>query len=199
MQLVMSPNSPYVRKVRLMIREAGREAEVEEIEVATTAYDTHPTVAAANPLGRIPALLRPEGPALYDSRVITRYLDTTWSLGYYPAPRLWEVLTLEATAEGIMDSAVTMAYEKRLKEQPSDKWMDAQWEKIARALDALESFWMSHLAGPLQMGQIATAAALGYLDFRHDARGWRDGRPELAAWAARFGEREAMKATLPPG
>ncbi|WP_373357100.1 glutathione S-transferase family protein [Pseudoroseicyclus sp. CXY001] len=199
MQLVMSPNSPYVRKVRLLIREAGREAEVEEIAVATNAYDIHPEVAAANPLGRIPALLCPEGPALYDSRVITRYLDAKWGLGLYPEPRLWEILTLEATAEGILDSAVTMAYEVRMKDVPSEKWLDAQWHKIAGALDAIESRWMSHLAGPLNMGQIAVASALGYLDLRHDARTWREGRPELAAWAARFAERPAMQATLPPG
>ncbi|NDV02723.1 glutathione S-transferase family protein [Pseudoroseicyclus tamaricis] len=199
MQLVMSPNSPYVRKVCLLVREAGREAEVEEVAVATTAYDSHPTVLGANPLGRIPALIRPEGPALYDSRVITRYLDDRWHLGLYPEKRLWEVLTLEATAEGILDSAVSAAYEARLRETPDQRWMDAQWEKVARALDAIEGRWMSHLAGPLDIAQISVAAALGYLDFRHAARDWRAGRPDLSAWAARFAERPAMRATMPPG
>ena len=39
--------------------------------------------------------------------------------------------------------------------------------QIARALDAVEASWMTHLAGPLEMGQIGFACALGYLDFRH--------------------------------
>ena len=56
---------------------------------------------------------------------------------------------------------------------------------------------MSHLAAPLDIGQIAVACALGYLDFRHDDRGWRTGRPALAAWAARFAERPSMQDTLP--
>ncbi len=40
---------------------------------------------------------------------------------------------------------------------------------------------MSHLNGPLDIGQIAVGCALGYLDFRHADRGWREGRPALAA------------------
>jgi glutathione S-transferase len=47
------------------------------------------------------------------------------------------------------------------------------------------------------MGQIAVGAALGYLDFRHGERGWRSGRPGLAAWEAVFAERAAMVATRP--
>ena len=56
---------------------------------------------------------------------------------------------------------------------------------------------MSHLAGRADMGQIAVACALGYLDFRHDARGWRDGRPALAEWFKRFAERDSMQSTVP--
>jgi glutathione S-transferase len=56
---------------------------------------------------------------------------------------------------------------------------------------------MAHLAGPLDMGQIAVGCALGYLDFRHEARGWRAGRPALAAWFKAFDGRPAMAATRP--
>ena len=33
------------------------------------------------------------------------------------------------------------------------------------ALDSLEDRWMDHLAGPIDIGQIAVGCALGYLDF----------------------------------
>ena len=56
---------------------------------------------------------------------------------------------------------------------------------------------MAHLEGPLDPGQIAVGCALGYLDFRHDARGWRTGRPHLAAWYAGFAARPSMQATRP--
>ena len=57
---------------------------------------------------------------------------------------------------------------------------------------------MSHLNGPLDMGQISVACALSYLDFRHDARGWRKGNDALAAWYEGFENRESMQASAPP-
>lgn len=199
MKLLMSPSSPYVRKVRVMIREANLMDAVEEIEVTTSPLATDAAVAAANPTGRIPALLRTDGPAIFDSRVITRFLDDHAKTGLYPQSRLWEVLTLEALADGIMDSAVGITYELRLRpaEKQYDVWMDVQWDKIARGIAAINAQWMSHLAGPLDMAQIGVASALGYLDLRHDARGWRNGNAALDKWFSKFSERESMIATKP--
>ncbi|SDJ02591.1 glutathione S-transferase [Lutimaribacter saemankumensis] len=199
MKLISSPASPYVRKVRVLIHEAGLGDEVTELPVKTTPMDTAADVAAANPLGKIPALIRDEGPAIYDSRVICRYLDAHAQAGLYPESRLWEVLTLEATADGILDSAIGIVYEKRFRPEnmQSEDWMEAQWAKIERSLDALGKMWMSHLSGPLDMGQVAVGCALGYLDFRHDARQWRKGRGALDDWFAAFAQRPSMKATAP--
>jgi glutathione S-transferase len=199
MQLVASPLSPFVRKVRVLLIEAGLTDQVEVVNVTTTPLETDAQAAAANPLGKIPALIREDGAALHDSRVISRYLDTQAGGGFYPPARLWEVLTLEATAEGMMDAAVLMAYETRFR--PEDKqhapWIEAQWAKIARALDVIEARWMSHLAGPLDMSHVAAGCALGYLDLRHDARGWRKGRPAIEAWYAEFSQRDSMARTAP--
>lgn len=197
MQLIMSPTSPYVRKVRVMIREAGLTDQVDEVQVTTTPLKSDPAALAANPTGKIPALIRDDGPALYDSRVITRYLDAQAKSGLYPESRLWEILTLEATADAIMDATVSMAYEVRMRPEAerSPDWVDAQWTKASAAISAINSRWMSHLAGPLNMGQIATACALSYVDLRHDARGWRNGNSALAAWHATFNERASMQDT----
>lgn len=199
MQLIMSPTSPFVRKIRVLTREAKLTDVVEEVEVVTTPLASAAEALAANPLGKIPALVRNEGPALYDSRVISRYLDDYANANLYPASRLWEVLTLEATGDGIMEAAVSMTYEARLRPeaQQSPDWVEAQWNKAARALDALGDRWLSHLEGPLTMGQISVGCALSYLDFRHDARGWRDGRKALADWHAGFAARDSMTATTP--
>jgi glutathione S-transferase len=56
---------------------------------------------------------------------------------------------------------------------------------------------MSHLAGPLNIGQIAVGCALAYLDFRHDARKWRRGNEALADWYDTFSQRDSMTATAP--
>ena len=199
MYLVSSPTSPFVRKVRVLLHETGLGDRVSETPVATTPFATAPDVAAANPLGKIPALLREDGPALHDSRVICRYLDAQAGAGLYPEARLWEVLTLESIADGMMEAGVLMVYEERLRPEAARHapWVEAQWAKIARALDALEERWISHLAGPLDMAQIAVACALGYIDFRHDARGWRKGHPALAAWFDAFATRDSMQRTMP--
>ncbi|MCI2399989.1 glutathione S-transferase [Aliiroseovarius subalbicans] len=201
MQLISSPASPFVRKVRVVLIETGQEDDVEQIVVATTPIAPAAEVTAANPLSKIPALIRPDGPTLYDSRVVTRYLDARAGGALYPDARIWEVLTLEATADALLDAAVLMVYEGRCRpEDKQDKgWLDAQWSKIEGALDALNERWMSHLAGPLDMGQIAVGCALGYLDFRHPDREWRKGRDELDDWFAVFCQRDSMQATKPVG
>jgi glutathione S-transferase len=199
MRLLMSPLSPYARKVRVTLRETGQLAEVEEVSVTTSPLASDPAVVAANPAGRIPVLIRDDGPALCDSRVITRYLDARAASGLYPQARLWEVLTLEAMADGILDSALILTYEARFKTaaQLSPDWMEAQWAKIRRSVDALEDRWMSHLHGPLDAAQIAVGCALSYLDLRHDARNWRQGAGRLAGWHAVFADRPAMRETAP--
>lgn len=199
MQLLMSPASPYVRKVRVLIREANLMDVVQEVEVSTTPMESAPEVVAANPLGKIPALIRSDGPAIYDSRVITRFLDDHAGAGFYPQARLWEILTLEATADAIMDAAVGITYEMRFREpaMQHDGWLDAQWGKAARGLSAINDRWMSHLEGPLNIGHIGVGSALGYLDLRHDARGWRTHVPALADWYANFAQRDSMIDTKP--
>ncbi len=76
--------------------------------------------------------------------------------------------------------------------------MEGQWDKIARACSALNTRWMDHLNGPIDMGQIAVGCALGYVDFRHGARGWRDENKALAEWFEAFDSRPSMQATVPP-
>ncbi|PJE27375.1 glutathione S-transferase [Pseudooceanicola antarcticus] len=197
--LFSSPASPYVRKTRVFLRELDLGDRVAERMVSTNALDTDPDLAAANPLGRIPALARTEGPTLCDSRVITRYLNDLAGGDLYPAARLWDVLTLEALCDGMLDSAVSMVYERRLRkaDKVDEGWLDAQWRKVSRTLDSLEADWTEALSGPLDAGQIALACALGYLDLRHDDRGWRDTHPALVAWLAEISTRPSLAETAP--
>ena len=201
MKLYHSPTTPFGRKVMVLILETGIASRVDVISASGTPLATGSMPLDRNPLGKIPALQLDDGSTIYDSRVICRYLDDLTGAGLYPAkPKLWQTLTLEATADGILDAAILMAYELRLR--PEDKrfpdWLEAQWAKIARALDAAEAGWIDHLSGPLDMAQIALACALTYLDFRHAARDWRQTRPLLAKWEAAFAARPSMQATLPP-
>ncbi len=199
MQLLISPASPYVRKARVLLREANLMDKIEEVVVSTSPLKSAPEVVSANPLGKIPALLRTDGPAIYDSRVITRFLDDLAGTQLYPQTGIWEILTLEATADAIMDATVSMSYEMRLRpeSEQSPNWLEVQWAKASRGIAAVNDRWMGHLTGPLNIGQIGMACALSYIDLRHDVRGWRNGNDALAQWHANFCTRESMKATVP--
>ncbi len=202
MRLYHSPTTPFGRKVMVALLESGQEADVAIVAASGTPLDPGSMPLEQNPLGKIPALELDDGSAIYDSRVICRYLDARSGGRLYPAaPRLWQTLTLEATADGMLDAAVLMVYEARIR--PEEKrfpdWVDAQWTKISRALDALETRWIAHLCGPFDLGQVAIGCALSYLDFRHATRDWRSGRPQLAGWYEEFSQRKSMQATVPQG
>ena len=131
MKLIMSPASPFARKVRVAIHELDLADRIEEMPVQTTALASDPAAVAANPSGRIPALVRPEGPAIHDSRVVCRFVDALAGGGLYPEPRLWEVLTLEATGHALSEAALAMVYEARFK---GTVGASAAWiEEIGRA------------------------------------------------------------------
>jgi len=200
MKLCYAAASPFVRKVMVVLHETNQLADVEIMEVATTPVAPNAGVSSRNPLSKIPALERPDGPVLYDSRVICAYLDDRANAGLYPAgASRWETLTLEATADGIMDAAVLAVYERRVR--PEDKqfdgWIDAQWGKITGGLAAVNANWMDKLAQPVNIGHIAVGCALGYLDFRHADRNWRSGNENLADWFEAFESRASMAATRP--
>lgn len=200
MKLYHSPASPFVRKIMVVLQETGLFDQVGIIPATGTAIESGTMPVAQNPLGKIPALEREDGTTLYDSRVIMRYLDELAGGKLYPdTPILWETLTLEATADGIMDASILMVYEGRCR--PEDKqfdgWVEAQWLKVARSLDAIEARWMAHLSGRMDAAHIGLGCALGYLDFRLDGRSWRDNRPELAEWYENFEKLDSMRATEP--
>ena len=201
MKLAYSPTSPYVRKVMVLLHETGQLDDVTLETMHTTPVEPDSALLPQNPLGKVPALERPEGPTLYDSRVICAYLDDRAGGKLYgTGSRHWDTLTLEATADGILDAALLMVYEGRLRPESAQmpEWVEAQWNKVDRALTALNARWMSHLSGPLDMGQIAVACALGYVEFRHAARGWRRDKDALSEWFNGFESRPSMQATRPP-
>ena len=200
MKLYYGKTSPYARKVLVLLHETKQLQDVELIDSTNPGKTPIESVAANNPLSKVPTLVRPDGPSLYDSRVICRYLDHRAGGKFYPGEnRLWETLTLETTGDGVMDAALLITYEGRLRpeEKQWDGWIDQQWEKVAAACSALNARWMSHLAGPLGIGHISVACALSYLDLRHDARNWRRGNDALSTWHEKISQRSSMKSTDP--
>ena len=203
MQLFYARPSPFVRKVMVLLEEADKTDQVELIDGFGSPTAPNDALISTSPIGKIPCLVLEDGSIMYDSRVITRYLDTRFSTDFYPTGNgIWSTLTLEAHADGMLDAAVISVYETRCRNEEirSAEWLAGQHAKIARGLDALESHWLDHLAGPMGIGHIGVGCVLGYLDFRAELGGWppwREGRAGLAAWGEEFLGRASMKATAP--
>jgi glutathione S-transferase len=188
MQLLSHPASPYGRKVKIAMALKGVADRIEVIRVDTNPLD-NPDIVRANPLGKIPALVVDGDTAIFDSHVICEYLDNL-----APAPVLLpkggvervRTLTLAALADGILDAALLLVYEKRFR--PEDKWhlpwQERQQLKIDRSLDVLERQPPVWKDTP-DYGHLTLACALGYLDFRHEGR-WRARHPGLVAWLDAF-------------
>jgi glutathione S-transferase len=201
MRLHTNPASPFGRKVKVLAHEAGLIGRLELQDRALSPVSPDDAVAADNPLGKIPCLVTDDGQALYDSRVICEHLDSLHGgPRLFPAegPERWRVLTLQALGDGLMDAGVAARYEGVLRPEPYrwGSWIDGQKLKVTRGLDRLEEL-AEGFGEAVDIGAIAAACALGYLDFRFPEDRWRDGRPRLAAWFERFDERPSMRATRP--
>jgi glutathione S-transferase len=201
LRLHTSPASPFGRKVAVVLHETGLWPRVERRDASLSPIAPDTAVCAANPLGKIPCLELDDGSALYDSRVICEYLDGLHAgpkLFPAEAPARFEALRLQALADGILDAAVGVRYETFLRPEPLrwPDWIAAQKLKVTRALDRLEQE-CEGFAGRIDIGTLAIACALGYLDFRFADDRWRDGRPRLAGWEAKIAQRPSLAATRP--
>ena len=197
MKLIHSLTSPYARKVRILALEKGIDAMIEHVIASPLAEPEK--VIPANPLGKIPVLLTDAG-ALYDSPVICEYLDGLAGEPLLPVngASRWAILRIQALADGIMDAAFSIVMEQlRPESERSSAWRQRWLSAILRATgDADRDF--SRLADRFDLGQIAMAAALGYLDFRLPDIDWQTDSPSLATWWEEASQRASVLATRPP-
>ena len=188
MQLRSSPSSPFGRKVKMATYILGFDDQV--TPVLTDTLDPNDSICEVNPLGKIPAL-EDDGATYYYSRVIMEYLDAKAGGGkIIPAsgPARFEALTRAALMDGILDAAILVIYERRMR--PEDKYVESVVErqrgKIIRGLEAIAAKKPSYSNGAMpDIGEIGLACVLDYLDFRKQVN-WRDHAPNLASWLADF-------------
>lgn len=196
MKLYYSPNSPYARKVRVLLIERDMMDRVELIEVSTT--DADGPLRKINPLGKVPALDAGVDGLIHDSPVICEYLCgyTSSASGVGTAIDLTDKC-LAATAHGVLDAGYAVRMEKTRPEHLQwQDWKDKQFGKITRTLDQLEAD-PSALPTDPTIGAIALACTLEWLAFRHPEGQWLSERPTLSGWMEAFGQRPAMQQTRP--
>lgn len=197
MKLLHQTHSPYARQVLVLAHETGLAGRLEVIHHETSPTRRNDAVFAVNPLGKVPVLILDDGIALFDSAVICDYLD-----GLHGGPRLipssgparWLALRLQALAHGIADAggAIRQETERRPAPYRYPAMRDGQIKKLDAAYDFLER--NAALDGPLDIGQIALATALSWIEFR-TLPGFRGSHPRLEGWFDRFSKRPSMAAT----
>ncbi|MSP68595.1 MAG: hypothetical protein EXQ96_11040 [Alphaproteobacteria bacterium] len=199
--LLISPASPFVRKVRVFAAEAGVADRI-TIGLANS-WDPADPITRHHPAAKVPTLLLDDGGVIYDSNVICEYLDSLHGgRKLIPAalgPRLL-CLRQTALASACMEAGVLVRQEGRRPEgERSPWWVTRQTEKVARCFDAMDrELGEGALKRDLDLAHISFACAVGYIDFRSVfERDWREGRPHLAAFYADFAKRPSMVATVP--
>jgi len=198
--LYASHRSPFVRKVRMALHEAGLADRVALVPVTTNPMRPAPELAAVTPLGMIPVLVIEAGEAICDSHAILDFLS-----GLHPAlfpaagPDRRAVLQRHALADGVMDKAVRWLDERFRSPNPDTA---AHIAGHAAAIRASLAVWEEAAPGWTRAapdaGDLAVFCALAYLDFRFPEVTWRRDAPALAAWFAAMDKRASAQATRHP-
>jgi glutathione S-transferase len=200
MRLYGSLTSPYVRKVRILLKEQRIPCEF----VVTDAWAADSPVPKLNPIGKVPVLALDDGRVLFDSPLICEYLDSLAPEPLIPATgeTRWQALSWHALSQGILDAVVARLLEsRRAPEKQSSEVIARQEEKIARSLtyaDSAEKGYPYLLEERFSYADLTLAVALEYIDFRYE-HPWREKHPRLALWLAGIMTRPSFAETEPPG
>lgn len=196
MKLLYQTHSPYARKALVFAHEAGIADRIEVMHHETSPTHRNASVFAENPLGKVPVLVRPGLPPVFDSDVICACFDTL-----HDGPPLipvqgearWHALRVQAVAQGIADAGIQVRWEtvRRPEALRYPPLRDGYIDKLTASYDWLER--ELDVESPLHVGHIAVATALDWLEFR-GLPSFRD-RPRLVAWFDAFAARPSMLAT----
>lgn len=198
MKLLFSPTSPYVRKCLVVARELGLDGRIALLPANAHPVNRDANLVASNPLGKVPTFITDDGQVLYDSRVICEYLNDLGSGNLFPAggAQRWEALTLHALADGMLDAALLARYEDAVRPEALrwPEWRAGQVDKLETSLAHLEAR-PALLQDRLDIGSLALACAIWYLDLRYADLGWRGRYPKVAAWYQTFSQRPSLQAS----
>jgi glutathione S-transferase len=200
MKLIGSRTSPYVRKVRVFLAEkaCGYEFVEENVWAAAT------QVGRYNPLTKVPVLVLDDGTNLFDSSVITEYVDTLAAPALIPAGGLERALARrgESLADGVCDAAVAIVLERKRDPLHQDP---AAMDRARAKVDAGIAHFAETLArcewlggGAPGLADFAAGCAVLYVEFRLPEVGWRSQHPTLRRWVERLEARSSFAATRPP-
>jgi len=198
MKLHWSPKSPYVRKVMICAHELELTDRLELVRSVAAMLKPNERLMLDNPLSKIPTLVLDDGFAIFDSVVICEYLDTLGSGSLFPkqGSDKWQALRWHAFGDGLLDALILWRNERE-RQAPLAALIAAFDLKTRVSLRQLDDEAQALNETALSIGHIAIGCALGYLDYRFEAWGWRALAPRLAEWFDETGSRPSFRNTEP--
>ena len=197
MELYTSSTSPYARLVRVMLAEKQLDDRVVYHFVDPWASPT--ALLAINPACRVPVLVTAGGHALTEAGVIVLFLERR-----YPEPRLIPRDAVESVharlgqALGCLDAGVGVITERRYGD-PTTVLSQRRAEALARAVEAVARMVEVEPAGDPDLGDLAAAVALDWVEFRFaDQTPWQRRFPAVVEWLERLRTRRSFIETRPP-
>ncbi len=193
MKLFFSPLPNYIHRVEIVAIEAGIYDDLEIIP--TVPWDSPAALLAANPLRKVPTLVRDDGVPMFGGPVIYEYMDSLHDGSkMFPASgdAKWNALRLFGLGEGLFDSADLRVVEVRRPDgEKSLEAIERYQSAVLRGLDRLEQE-AADFQG-FHIGLISIAGLLMWIDWLMETRGgqedWRPNRPTLTTWYEKFIER----------
>ena len=210
MKLIFTPNHEYIHKALVVAHEANILEKIDlEIQVP---FDEDTKIWKYNPLGKVPAFIKPDGKPLYGGLVICEYLDSyNKTSPLFPNDdAIWDIKRQMVTGDGIFDATTLIRIESwRERSDWNKEYMLRERTKIMRALKMLESDaeeWLKEI-GKFHIGHVATAGALSYLYLRNPIQDckliqgdetfdWANDHPNLKSWYSKILERPSIKFRL---
>jgi glutathione S-transferase len=174
MILIGQYDSPFVRRVAIAMRLYGIDFE----HKPWSTFGDADKIAAHNPLRRVPTLVLDSGEALIESAMILDYLDDRVGPEKAMIARSgearWRHLRIAALAMGLGDKGVSLLYERVLRKEQLDLWVERCKSQISGVLEVLEKeraavktpYWSGEKVGH---ADIAVACVLRFTGEAHPA------------------------------
>jgi len=205
--LVGQYDSPFVRRVGIALRLYGMPFE----HRPWSTFGDAARLAELNPLRRVPTLVLDGGEVLIESAAMLDYLDELVgperALIAEGGTARREALKICALATGLADKAVSLLYERVMREQDSKRWVERCRIQVDGALAALEAdragrntaFWFGDAIGH---ADIAVACVIRFTREAHPGIFTEERWPALGAHSARCEKmppfREIVQPLIPP-
>lgn len=203
MILIGQYDSPFARRVGIALTLYGLRFEHRPWSV----FGDAGKIRTLNPLTRVPTLILPDDSVLTDSHAILDYLDSLVpepeALFPRHEPDRRRALRIASLATGIADKAVSLFYEQRLHDAPSDLWLQRCTGQIDATLRLLETeraaqttrWWFGNRLGH---ADIAVACVLRHLGEAHPALKVGTDHPALRAHCDQAEALSVFKAIAQP-